>query len=80
VKIEAQTRAEGTKCPCVRRQNLVHIGIACINVAEAVLHDDGEAEVGTVAFQNINRGGGEDAISERPQPEDRQPAVSRQTF
>ena len=37
------------------------------------LHHDGEAQVGTAAFQNLERGRGEHAISERPQPEDRPP-------
>ena len=47
--------------------------------AEAVLDDDGEPEVGTEAFQDVERGGGEDAIAERPEPQNGHPAARRQT-
>jgi hypothetical protein len=47
---------------------------------EPVLDGDGHAQIGAVAFQNAERGGGEDAIAQGPHAEDRNPAASRQTF
>ena len=56
------------------------IGVAFEDFAKAILDEDGEAEVGTEAFQNVERGCGEDAIAQAPQPEDGDPATPRQTF
>ena len=39
--------------------------------AKAVLHYHGDPQVRTESFQNVERGGGEHAIAEGPQPDDR---------
>ena len=80
MQVQAHVRPESAKCSSFGRQNLIQIGIARKDVAEAPLHHNCQAEVGAAALQNIHRGRRENAISQRPEPENGQPAVSRQTF
>ena len=42
--------------------------------------EDSQAQVGAEAFQNVERGCGKDAIAQTPQPENSNPAATRQTF
>ena len=60
--------------------DLGQIGVAFEDLAETVLHEDREVQIGTEAFQNVERGCGEHAIAQAPQPEDGDPAAPRQTF
>ena len=80
VQIHAEPRAEAPQRGEVRGQDLIEIGIAFEDFAEAVLHEDGDVEVRAEAFQNVERGCGEDAIAQAPEPEDGDPAAPRQTF
>ena len=57
----------------LRRQDFVDVRIAFEDGAEAIFDDDGEAQVGAEAFQDVERGGGENAIAERPEPRQRPP-------
>jgi hypothetical protein len=56
------------------------IGVAFEDFTEAILHEDGEVEISPIAFENVERGCGEDAIAQAPEPEDGNPAAPRQTF
>jgi hypothetical protein len=62
-----QVQAEARAPPAERAQfggkNAIHIGVAFEDRAEAILDDDGEAHIGPRAFQNLQRGSGENAIA-----------------
>ena len=64
VEIQAESGTETADGVGLRRQDLVDIRVAFEDGAEAVLDSDGEAEVGTVTFQDVECGSGEDAIAE----------------
>jgi hypothetical protein len=80
VKVEAKLWPPTAKRTQFKWQNLIEVGILFKDGAEPVFHDDGKPQVRTEAFQNVERGCGEYTISQRPQPEDGDPASRRQVF
>jgi len=80
VEVEAELRTEAAQPSQFGRVDFGQIGVAFEDFTEAIFHEDGQAEVGAEAFENVERGCGEDAIAQASQPEDGNPAAPRQTF
>jgi hypothetical protein len=54
------------------------VGIEVEHAGKAVFRDDGDFEVGTSLFQQMEGGSGEDAIAERPKANDGDAAAGRE--
>ena len=80
VQIEAEVRAPVAQGEELGREEAGDVGVAFEDGAEAVFDHDGDAQVGAFAFENFERGGGEDAIAQRPEPQKGDPALARQIF
>ena len=80
VKVEAQLRPEAAQGRQFGKMNFGKIGVAFEDFPKTILNEDREAEVWTESFQNVERGCGEHAVAQAPQPEDGDPATPRQTF
>src|SRR5258708_16556792 len=80
VEVEAELRTETAQDGEFGRVDLGEIWVAFEDFTEAILDEDGQAEVGAEAFENVERGCGEDAIAQTTQPENSNPATTRQTF
>jgi hypothetical protein len=80
VDIEAELRTEAAQRRELGRVDFGEIGVAFEDFTETILHEDGEVEISPIAFENVERGCGEDAIAQAPEPEDGNPAAPRQTF
>ena len=78
--IGAQWRTEAAQRRKFGTMDFRQIGVAFENFTKAIFNKYREPEVGTEAFQNVERGCGKDAIAQAPQPEDGDPATPRQTF
>ncbi len=80
VQVEAQLRPETAQGRQFGKMNLGKIGVAFEDLPKTILNEDREVEVWTESFQNVERGCGEHAVAQTPQPEDGDPATPRQTF
>jgi hypothetical protein len=80
VQVEAELRAEAAQCRQFGRVDFGQVGVAFEDFTKAILHEDSQAEIAPEAFENVERGCGEYAIAQAPEPEDGNPAASRQTF
>ncbi len=80
VEIDAKLRTPTAQRAQVWRQNPIEIGIAFKYGPEAIFHNDGQPQVGTRALEDVESGRGEDAIPQRPKPEDGHPAALRQAI
>jgi hypothetical protein len=56
MEVEAELRTESAKRSEFGRVDFGEIGVAFEDFTEAILDEDGEAEVGAEAFENVERG------------------------
>jgi len=77
-KSRTQVRPKTPQCPQSGPQNLLHVRIPFEHRAEAVFNHDPDPQVASKLFEDVERGSGEDAIAERPKPDDRDTPAGRQ--
>src|ERR1039458_68499 len=80
MQVQAQPGTPPAHHSPLRSQNLIHVGVAFEDCAEALLYRDGHAQVGPRLFENVERGWRKHAVTQRPEPDNRDPAAPRQTF
>jgi hypothetical protein len=69
MQIQAQPRMPLTQRGDRWRQDIVHIGIVFKESAEAVFHHYGEPQIGPRTPQNVERGSGQNAVAQGPEPD-----------
>src|SRR5947209_6597266 len=74
MQVEAQAGSKSPHGVQVWRQDFVHGGIGLEDVAEAALDSYGDAQIGPMALQNIQRRRGQDTVPQGTKPEDCNPA------
>jgi hypothetical protein len=70
VEIEGERGFEQTNCPEAGRQNEANFGAVTEDVGEAVFGYNGDFEVGTGLFEEVDGGGAEDAVAEGAEADD----------
>src|SRR5690349_18904850 len=78
VQIDDKLRPEAAESPQRRRQNRGDIGITGEDIAEAILNDDCDPEVGPRCLQNPEGGCCENTVPKRPQPNEGNGCAFRQ--
>ena len=69
MQIQAQGRTETANCRCAGLKRGIDIGVTLKDFAEPVLHDDREANIAPMRFQQVQSGGAKNAISEGAHPD-----------
>jgi len=80
MQIQTQGRTEGANFTGARRKNRIDLRVAFKDFAKAVFHDDGEPKIGTARFQQMQRGGGENAIPKGAQPDNYNSIAGTKSF
>jgi hypothetical protein len=77
VKIHTEPRTPSAQHTDRRRQDIVHIGIVFEEPAKTVLYYYCYTQIGPRTPQNVERGSGQNAVAQRPEPDDGDAATVR---
>jgi hypothetical protein len=80
VQVQAEIGPESPDGRSLRIEERVNIRIAPENRTKPGLDYNGEPEIRTRAFEELQRRRGENTISERPQPDDKNAAAERHSI
>ena len=80
MQIQTEGSAEAANFRGLRRKHRLNLTIAFEDFAKPVLHDDGEPKIGTARFQQMQRGGGENAIPKGAQPDNYNSIAGTKSF